>query len=284
MRQVCALGVLLHALAARAAPPGPSDRWSLVLSDDFDSFNASRWTKGWTWCDGHGHLRPQRVHKKAGDACYFADENVWVEDGRLVLENRHERRGGYDYTSGVVNTGPSFQTLYGYFEARILASPPSGAPGACPAFWLPNIMNAGDNGVGEIDVMEIPGGPHSGAGKAVWFTVHDGRSNASFGNFFYPTLTPPFLPAHWADGTFHTYAVHWEPGRLTFYVDGVQRFTTTHFVPSTPAYLVFDNEVGIMGDTWGGVPDPTAFPHRMLVDYVRVWHEDALRARNVQFY
>ena len=171
MRQVCALGVLLHALAARAAPPGPSDRWSLVLSDDFDSFNASRWTKGWTWCDGHGHLRPQRVHKKAGDACYFADENVWVEDGRLVLENRHERRGGYNYTSGVVNTGPSFQTLYGYFEARILASPPSGAPGACPAFWLPNTINDGDNGVGEIDVMEIPGGPHSGAGKVVWFTV-----------------------------------------------------------------------------------------------------------------
>ena len=121
--------------------------------------------------------------------------------------------------------------------------------------------------------MEIPGGPHSGAGKAVWFTVHDGQRNTSFGNFFYTTLAPPFEPSQGADDRFHTYAVHWQPGRLTFYVDGVQRFTTSLFVPSTPAYryLVFDNEVGLQGDTWRGVLDPTAFPHRMLVDYVRVW-------------
>ena len=154
--------------------------------------------------------------------CYFGDENAWVEGGSLVLENRHEGHGKWNYTSGVVSTGRSFSALYGYFEARILAAPNGGAPGACPAFWLSSMAADRGNGVGEIDVMEIPGGPHSGAGKVVWFTVHDGLRNASFGNFLYPTLTPPFEPSHWADGAFHTYAVNWEPHRLTWYVDGVQ--------------------------------------------------------------
>ncbi len=265
--------LLLLARAARGAPPGPPDHWSLVLGDDFDAFNASRWTKGWTWCDGHGHVRPGRVHTKAIDTCYFADENVWVEDGRLVIENRHERREGYNYTSGAVNTGASFQALYGYFEASIMVNPADGAPGADPCFWLANTMNNGDDAVGEIDIMEIPGGPHAGAGKAVWFTVHDGRANQSYGNFYYPTLTPPFEPSHWADGTFHTYAVHWEPDRLTWYVDGVQRFTTTDFVPSTPSYIMLADEIGVLGDAWAGEPDPSVFPYRMAVDHVRVWQE-----------
>ena len=34
-----------------------------------------------------------------------------------------------------------------------------------------------------------------------------------------------------------------------------QRFTTTEFVPSSaPAYLILDNEIGIQGDLWGGLP------------------------------
>ena len=128
--------MLTLALAARGAPPGPPERWLLVLDDDFAAFNASRWTKGWTWCDGHGRLRPRREKTKEYDMCYFGDENAWVEGGGLVLENRHEGHGKWNYTSGVVSTGRSFSALYGYFEARILAAPNGGAPGACPAFWL----------------------------------------------------------------------------------------------------------------------------------------------------
>eukprot|EP00665_Eupelagonemidae_sp_cell47_P005844 gene5844-7543_t len=34
----------------------------------------------------------------------------------------------------------------------------------CPAFWLPNVLNDGDDGNCEIDVMEIPGGTSFGEG------------------------------------------------------------------------------------------------------------------------
>jgi len=50
--------------------------------------------------------------------------------GKLVITNKRETMGGFNYTSGTVNTisyppgaGRGFQQTYGYFEARILPSP-----------------------------------------------------------------------------------------------------------------------------------------------------------------
>jgi hypothetical protein len=56
-------------------PPVPGE-WEITMLDDFETFNASRWTKGWSWCNGSGLLpgQPQpRTHVKASDTCYFAD-------------------------------------------------------------------------------------------------------------------------------------------------------------------------------------------------------------------
>merc|ERR1712232_477940 len=137
------------ALCIGADPPGNPNDWVKVFSDEFDEFDAAKWTKGWSWYDGQGHSRPRRF-SKAGDECFFADENAFVEDGKLILENRREKKGGFNYTSGTVNTlkyndTQGFEQVYGYFEARIRASP-GGGPGQTPAFWMPNHANDGDDG------------------------------------------------------------------------------------------------------------------------------------------
>lgn len=39
--------------------------------------------QGWSWYDGNRHALPP-VHTKASDTCYYANENIFVENGNLV--------------------------------------------------------------------------------------------------------------------------------------------------------------------------------------------------------
>ena len=87
---------------------------------------------------------------------------------------------------------------------------------------------------------------------------------------------------------YHDFAVLWEPGMLTWFVDGKEFSRTSQHVPSTAAYLVLDNEVGL-GDTgprgpngsWAGDPSGTPFPQVMMVDHVRVWAKKSQTSRIV---
>lgn len=171
--QVFSAAGTANSAPVRSPPSLPGKgRWIPTLIEDFEKgFNESLWTKGWSWCNGTGQTPgvPQpRTHRKASDTCYFADANVAVSDGKLVLTNKRESSHGFNYTSGVVNSiayhGRGFQQLYGFFEARIKPSDGKHNLGMCPAFWMPNVRNNGDDGNCEIDVMEIPGNPRFGGG------------------------------------------------------------------------------------------------------------------------
>ena len=80
--------MLSLACAALASPPGTG--WRVTLQDEFDGpLNTSLWTRGWSWYDGNGTARP-RVQTKKSDTCYFADENVFTRDGKLVIVNKRD--------------------------------------------------------------------------------------------------------------------------------------------------------------------------------------------------
>jgi len=189
----------------------------------------------------------------------------------LVILNQREPSHGFNYTSGVVNSilynnSQGFEQAYGYFEARILPSK-GGFEGMCPAFWLPNILNNGDDGTREIDIMEVPGGKCCGEGHAVYYTVHN-QKDERFGS---KNLTQ----GYWGDN-YHIFAVLWQTDQLCWFIDNVKQFCTNDLVPSTPSYIVFDNEIGLGGDKWAGIPDSnTPFPQIMKVDYVRVWKQSS---------
>jgi beta-glucanase (GH16 family) len=64
--------------------------------------------------------------------------------------------------------------------------------------------------------------------------------------------------------------VRWEPERLIFYLDGVERHRVEGpMVPSKKMYLLLNLAVG--GD-WPGAPNgATPFPSSLAIDYVRVY-------------
>ena len=252
-----------------AAPPANSKKWVLTWSDEFNGPNGSavdpaKWS---VVTGGNGFGNHELEYYTA------RPENVRQEDGNLVIEAIKQTFTGPDgvtrnYTSGRLKTAGNFAQKYGRFEARIRI--PSGK-GIWPAFWMlgDNISTAQWPGCGEIDVMES-----IGAQATVYGTLHGPGYSGDHGlSSKYSPLTGRFADE------FHIYAVEWEPREIRFYVDDHLYSTRTpsdlprgtSWVYDHPFFILLNFAVG--GD-WPGNPDEsTAFPQKMLVDYVRVYRE-----------
>jgi hypothetical protein len=155
--------------------------------------------------------------------------------------------GGFQYTSGLITTQPSFSQAYGYFEMR--AELPRGK-GVWPAFWL---LPADLSWPPEIDVMESIGDP-----SVVYMTAHS-------------TVTKqPSDNARISPDAFHVFAVSWDPQEIVWYVDGreVKRQPTPSDMHK-PMYMLANVAVG---GNWPGAPDAsTRWPARMSIDYIRAY-------------
>ncbi|WP_343330798.1 glycoside hydrolase family 16 protein [Polaribacter staleyi] len=96
------------------------DEWKLAWNDEFDYKN-KKLDKNWVSQNGpNGHI-----------LCSRWRENAVVRDGVLHLENRKEKRGGQEWTSGSIWTRKKFK--YGYFEARYRYA---AAEATNNSFWL----------------------------------------------------------------------------------------------------------------------------------------------------
>ncbi|MET0862199.1 MAG: glycoside hydrolase family 16 protein [Microbacterium sp.] len=157
---------------------------------------------------------------------------------------------------------------YGRIAARIKV--PMGA-GVWPAFWMlgTDIDAVGWPACGEIDVMESVGGDPA----AVYGTVHGpGYAGVGRGVGRRHTTGSPL------SYDFHTYAVDWAPGSLTWHIDGEEFF---HLTPGlVPGPWPFDHHFFLIlnlafGGGWpGNDADPSALPAEMLVDWVRITDSD----------
>jgi beta-glucanase (GH16 family) len=192
--------------------------------------------------------------------------------GHLVITAKKENPAGYqcwygpcEYTSARMSTAGQFTQTYGHVEARMKV--PYGQ-GMWPAFWMLG-ADIGTNGwpnCGEIDVMENVGFEPN----TVHGTIHGpGYSGAGGLGAGYT------LPGGNFSDDFHTFAVDWAPGSITWSVDGNVYETRTPadtngnaWVFDHPFYLILNLAVG--GD-WPGNPDgSTQFPQQLVVDYVHV--------------
>ena len=142
-----------------------------------------------------------------------------------------------------------FAQRYGAFEARIwLAAAPGGRIADWPAFWL---VGPGWPAGGEIDVME-------GLGGTDCQTYHYGT----------PADRQHRRAAPWCTtarpDTWNTYGVRWQPGSITWYLNGRQsgvlRLTTT----TAAMQLVLDY-------TTARGSAVTSVPAAMKVAYARAW-------------
>lgn len=256
-----ALVVPLQTGADLAAAPAASAAGQLVWADEFNGAagsapNPAVWThelgaSGW----GNNELQ-NYVNSRANSAM---DGN-----GNLVIT---ARRDGAGYTSARLVTNDKVELQYGRIEASIKI--PRGQ-GIWPAFWM---LGAGFPQTswpssGEIDIMENIGRePH-----LVHGTVHGpGYSGANGISGTYQH------PQGWSFAdTWHTFAIDWKPGEITWFVDGQQYHRVTRasvggnqWVFDQKFFLILNLAVG--GD-WPGYPDgSTQFPQQMFVDYIHVF-------------
>ncbi len=248
--------------------PPVEGNWVQTLNENFegDKLNDKLWTTRFPW-DG-----PQ-----PGQLQRYAPENVIVGGG--VVSFKSEKRHGHEnndparptreYTSGLIQSYDKFTQKYGYFEARVKFPT---ARGLWPAFWLMpdrgadsglNQWQRRDTGKGamEIDIIEhlTEWGPGRNNVAVHWDGYGDkhkawGTSQLYFG----PT------PDGW-----HTFGLLWEPGKLTWFIDGkkVVEYENER-VSNVPSYIKLNTQMG----GWATKDvDLSKLPDYFKVDYVRVW-------------
>jgi beta-glucanase (GH16 family) len=271
--RIWAIGVLLAAIALDSAclfastiePTGQHGGWELLYSDEFNgtSLDRTRWVTCYWWdrggCTNRGNHELQ----------WYLPGNVTVTGGHLRLRaersNVDARDGNrYAYTSGLISTGrdvaqltppPRFEFQYGYAEMR--ARLPAGR-GLFPAFWM---LPSDHDSLPEIDIMEVLG--HQPSVLYTYFHFADALKHHKSQHGI---VDAPDLSAGW-----HVFGVDWEPDRIVWYLDGIERwrYDDAGRVPHEPMYLLINLAVG---GTWPGSPDSsTRWPAEMTVDYVRVW-------------
>ena len=263
-------------LANDLATPADPASWQLVWSDEFnDAAGAAPNARVWGnevgdgtayGIPGWGNDELEYYTGGAGNAAADGRGNLVITtkaaDGSLQCYY-----GPCKYTSARLLTKNRFEVAYGRVEARVKV--PVGA-GLWPAFWMlgTDIDRVGWPMTGEIDIME-----HVGRlPNEIFGTLHG--PGYSGGNS-YGKVVDLGVPV--ADD-FHTFAVEWQPDRITWYLDGFLYFTATpadpflagkQWVYNHPFYMLLNVAVG--GNFGGAVSPDTIFPQQTLVDYVRLY-------------
>jgi beta-glucanase (GH16 family) len=209
-------------------------------------------------------------------------ENVTVANGVAIFkaekkfghENNDPKLPTRNYASGLIQSYDKWSQLYGYYEARIKVPY---VRGLWPAYWMMpdrgpasglDIWARRDTGNGamEIDIMEILSewGPGRNSVAVHWDGYGSNHKQWGTSQIYYGP-TP--------DG-FHVFGLLWEPGKLTWYVDGKKTAELINDrVSNVPSYLKFNIQMG--GWATKNVDDAN-LPAVMEVDYTRAWQ---LRSR-----
>lgn len=247
-------------VAQGVAASGPP----MILEEDFDgpALDADVWNRCHWWDDGGCTIATN------DELEWYLPGQVRLRNGTLVLTAERRSTVGADgktfpYTSGMVSTGPpAWNTepkvafTYGTVEVRFRA--PLGA-GLWPAIWM---LPASQESKPEIDLFEAVGQYPRRVGMYVHPTSDSGERTAH---------THLRLPEGVDLSDTHTVRLEWSWHRLEFFFDEEKVWEVTgELVPDEPMYLVINLAVG---GSYGGAPDPSAFPAAFEIDHVNIWSE-----------
>ncbi len=198
---------------------------------------------------------------------YYKSENVsLVQNDYLVIEAKQQIQSGFNYTSSRLTTQNKKSYKYGRVDIRAVL--PKGK-GLWPALWMlgDNITTVGWPSCGEIDIMEMVGGPNKD--NTVHGTIHwkDNGNNVNYGN------SHVLSDGIFAD-EFHVFSIVWDESLIKWYMDDIQYgaadITPTELSEFQESFFFIFNVA--VGGNWPGSPDAsTVFPQRMIVDYIRVF-------------
>jgi beta-glucanase (GH16 family) len=243
-----------------SAPVLPPAGYQLVFDDEFNgtSVNTTTWNLEGVWGGPVSSTNPNFS---------YSTSNVTEGNGLLTITALNS---GNSWTGGIISTtniNSPFTFQYGFVEVRAQLA---AGQGFWPAIWLigsptadgllPNAPNVDD----EFDIMEFLGGNVTD----VYQTYHWEKSLAVASQQQQVVVTN----ANWTTG-FHIFQMLWQPGKITYYIDGIQTASSTKNVPSNPMYLIINFDVGGPND-WGGGPNSsTPSPAYLQIDYARIYQQ-----------
>lgn len=244
---------------------GVPSGYQLVFNDEFDrsSIDSSKWNTRYRWGPNWIINNEAQYYIDSLNEPNFGASPFRHGNSRLTIRairtpgNLRSKSREQDYLSGAMTTFGKFRMKYGYVEMR--AKLPRGK-GLWPAFWLLHDTNNGRRP--EIDVMEMLGDNT----RLVYQTYH-----------YYDNGSLRSTPSYRAPGPdyasgFHTFGMLWEPGSISWYVDGnrVNRYQSGN-VSNEDMYLLVNLA---LGGSWAGNPDgSTPFPADFEIDYIRAYQQ-----------
>jgi beta-glucanase (GH16 family) len=257
----------------RAPDPGPSG-WSMVWSDEFDGpVGVPPNPANWGYELGDGTLNGIPGWGNSELQYYTDDPDNASTDGAgnlvITLDEADPSLGCYygacEYESARLISKHKAEFAYGRIESRLLV--PDGGNGLWPAFWSlgTDISYNPWPAAGEIDFMEYV----SRLPNEIFGTVHGPGYNGgnAFGDIY------DFGEPVYDD--YHTFVTEWEPGKITWYVDGIQYHqaepsdVSGPWVFEKPFYLLLNFAIG---GNFGGPVDPAnTYPQEYVLDYIRVY-------------
>ena len=190
--------------------------WTTTWSDEFNGSSLDR--SVWNVRDG--------VVSGGENAYAFRDseENVYVEDGNLVIHTFEGEYRSRPATSGHVSTEDNVQFGYGRYEFRVKM--PEGQ-GVFPALWMMGNDDLWPR-TGEIDVLEMVGTGEADDWKgekkpiATFHYAGDAGEHVETGGYTDEgwLFTPERISLD-----YHIYAVEWEKDQLRWYFDDLLYLT-----------------------------------------------------------
>jgi len=233
---------------------GAPDGYRLVFSDEFNDYqlDTSKWISRYRWgpdveINSEEQYYVDRINNPDfGHSPFEFNGNHMTITAIKTPEHLRASANWKPYLSGALTTYNKFKMKYGYVEIR--AKFPKGK-GIWPAFWL--LHQHDHDRKPEIDVVEYIGDePNKVHHTYHWVENWSNRRS-------------PYMIAKGRDYSqdFHTYGVKWEPGKITWYVDGVEHNSFSNGnVSWEEMYLLVNLAVG---GSWPGSPNgSTRFPAR----------------------
>ena len=246
--------------------PGVPDGYRMVFNDEFrgGTLDSAKWTSRYRWGPLRTINNEQQYYIDAQNDPDFGHSPFEFDGENLTISairtpsHLKSKANNKNYLSGTMTTFGKFKMRYGYVEMR--ARLPKGK-GLWPAFWLLHNQESGIRP--EIDVVEMLGDR-----PAVVYQTYHHYNNQSLRS----TPTYEVWETDFSAG-FHTYGMQWEPGRITWYVDGEPRNSfANNNVASEDMYLLVNLAIG---GAWAGNPNSsTPFPANLTIDYIRAYTKD----------
>lgn len=238
--------------------------YTLAWSDEFNgtSLDAAAWSAesgdGCPGLCGWGNNELQY---------YLAPpNNLFFQDGKMIIEAKAESYGGKNYTSSRIKTQGKKSFKYGRIDIRAIL--PKGK-GIWPAFWMlpqDNVFGGWPRS-GEIDIMELVGSEPAKASATVHYgpgpgSIYISRSHTLSGTTF--------------NDAFHVFSFEWQQDQMKFYVDN-NLFSTVNKADLGANNYPFNEKFYFLinlavGGNLPGAPDAsTLFPQWLILDYIRVY-------------